>query len=124
MEKAVYTTKEVAELLGVSVNHVYDLVKKKEIPHFRIGSKTIRYRIESIQEWMKSNDEVSKAISQLTEKERNALKEAVLVLYLADSSDYINGLWEVVRAIMGDKMEDEAFKLEKVLHLLDPELGS
>jgi len=123
MTKAVYKTKEVADLLGVSTDYIYGLVKKNNIPHVRVGTRIIRYPITSIHEWMNNNDEVSKELSLLTEKERKALKEAVLVLYLADSSDYINGLWDVVRAIIGEKVEEESFSLEKVLNLLDPELG-
>lgn len=49
---------------------------------------------------------ISKMANSLTDKERKALYAAISVLWLNDSSDYINGLWEVVRAIVGDEIFD------------------
>lgn len=52
-----------------------------------------------------------------TERETNALREAVNALYFADSADYGSALWSVVRAIDGsvaDLLEEDegaAFKL-------------
>jgi hypothetical protein len=71
----------------------------------------------------KFQKEALNMISDLTKKEKNALKEAVTVLYLNDRSDYINGLWDVVRAIIGEKVDDEDFNLKTLLHALDPEMG-
>lgn len=44
--------------------------------------------------------ELEKTLAGLTEKEREALKEAVRVLWLNDRSDYINGLWDIIRILM------------------------
>ncbi|MFD7521404.1 helix-turn-helix domain-containing protein [Paenibacillus chitinolyticus] len=55
MEKITFTVKEVAALIGVSVHTIYDLVRKKQIPHFKIGSK-IMFRVDSIQTWIKQNE--------------------------------------------------------------------
>jgi transcriptional regulator with XRE-family HTH domain len=41
-------------------------------------------------------------LNELTYKEKKALEEALSVLWLEDSSDYINGLWGVIKAILGD----------------------
>jgi transcriptional regulator with XRE-family HTH domain len=52
-------------------------------------------------------------LNELTDKEKNALCEAMKVLYLDDDSDYINGLWGVVKAILGnDVVENEGFDLK------------
>lgn len=48
-----------------------------------------------------SNTQLSQIKSQLTQKEADALKEAISVIWLNDRSDYINGLWDVIRAIIG-----------------------
>lgn len=60
-------------------------------------------------------------VNSLTEKERKALNEAVSVLWLSDSSDYINGLWDIVQTIVGDEIyHDEQFTLNSVIDVLDP----
>lgn len=51
------TVKEVAELLEVSVDVVYDMVRKKKIPHFRVGNRLIRFQADSIQRWMNEQEQ-------------------------------------------------------------------
>lgn len=70
---------------------------------------------------MKEN-EIFKMLQDLTDKEREALKEAITVIYLADKSDYINGLWGVVTAIIGDDIDEEGVDIKRILNFLDPEL--
>src|SRR6185312_3749392 len=41
-------------------------------------------------------------LEHLSDKEKLSLDKAVSVLYFNDSSDYVNGLWDVVRAILGE----------------------
>lgn len=43
-------------------------------------------------------------LETLTKREFEAAKAVLTVLYLDDSSDYINGLWEVLRAILGHEV--------------------
>lgn len=51
-QRRVYTVKEIAEILGISKNAAYDLVKSKNgFVIVRIG-KTIRVPIESFDEWL------------------------------------------------------------------------
>ena len=51
-QRRVYTVKEIAEILGISKNAAYDLVKSENgFVTVRIG-KTIRVPIESIDEWL------------------------------------------------------------------------
>lgn len=64
---------------------------------------------------------LTEIIQSLTKKEQEALKAAVSVLYFEDSSDYANGLWEVVRAIIGNELvDDENFHINKVRDILCP----
>lgn len=67
-------------------------------------------------------EKVLEMLKTLTDKERKALEEAISVIYLNDSSDYINGLWGVVTAIIGDRVNEEGFDIKDILHVLDPEL--
>lgn len=50
-QRRVYTVKEIAEILGISKNAAYDLVKSNGFVTVRIG-KTIRVSIESFDEWL------------------------------------------------------------------------
>ena len=53
-QRRVYTVKEIAEILGISKNAAYDLVKSENgVVTVRIG-KTIRVPIESFDEWLKN----------------------------------------------------------------------
>jgi excisionase family DNA binding protein len=45
------TVAETAEKLKVSTSTVYDLVRKKQIPHFRIGQK-IFFRVDALDNWI------------------------------------------------------------------------
>lgn len=45
-------------------------------------------------------------VETLREKQRLALKRAMLPIYFADNSDYLTGLWEVV-----DELDKNAYKL-------------
>ena len=46
------TTKEVAEWLGLSIHAVYRKVQQKEIPHLRIGPKTVRFNRARLEKWL------------------------------------------------------------------------
>lgn len=47
----ILTAQEVAELLEVSKQTIYRLVRANEIPHFRVG-KTVRFNEETITAWI------------------------------------------------------------------------
>lgn len=40
--KPLYTVKEVSKVLQVSINSVYDLMNKGQLPYLQIGSKKVR----------------------------------------------------------------------------------
>ena len=51
------TTKEVAEWLGLSIHAVYRKVQQKEIPHLRIGPKTVRFNRARLEKWLTTLEE-------------------------------------------------------------------
>ena len=51
----VFTVKEVAKYLNCSVSSVRTLVRKKEIPHFRIGSK-LNFNKEAVDNWIHNQE--------------------------------------------------------------------
>lgn len=52
------TAKEVAEMLGISEWTVYDWVRKKLIPHIRVG-KRVLFRRNSILQWLEAQEQAS-----------------------------------------------------------------
>lgn len=59
-------------------------------------------------------------LNGLTEKEKNALKEALSPIYFSDSADYIRGLWNVVQALIGDQVKHVTPR--EWLSLLEPDV--
>lgn len=53
-----FTTKEVAEYLGVSVDSIYKMVREKEIPHFRVR-RTILFSKKAIDSWVEQQEQES-----------------------------------------------------------------
>ena len=51
----VFTVKEVATYLNCSVSSIRTLVRNKEIPHFRIGSK-LNFNKEAIDNWVHNQE--------------------------------------------------------------------
>ncbi len=51
------TVKEVSKLLKISKSKLYELVERREIPHYRLGEKgkrgAIRFKLDDVQEWLK-----------------------------------------------------------------------
>jgi excisionase family DNA binding protein len=43
--------KAAAEFLGVSASLVYAYVERKQIPHFRMMGRAIRFRISELDQW-------------------------------------------------------------------------
>jgi len=53
MAEPLMTIKEVAKYLKMDEKYLYSLVARKAIPHYRVSSRTIRFRRSDIDEWMK-----------------------------------------------------------------------
>lgn len=54
MEKLAYNVAEVAEVLGISKSHVYQLAKEKKIPCLELGKRKV-FPIETLEEWIQEN---------------------------------------------------------------------
>lgn len=50
MEKITLNVKEVSEILGIGRTTLYDMLKKNEIPHFRVRGR-ILFNKEILEEW-------------------------------------------------------------------------
>ena len=47
------TVKTAAQFLGGSPSRVYAYVERKQIPHFRMMGRSIRFRLSELAEWRK-----------------------------------------------------------------------
>lgn len=47
------TAEEVAEIIGMRVDYVYELSRRGQIPHLRFG-RTLRFRTEAIEAWLRA----------------------------------------------------------------------
>lgn len=47
------TVREVADWLGLSIHAIYRKVQQKEIPHMRIGERTVRFNRSKVEAWLK-----------------------------------------------------------------------
>ena len=47
--------REVARILGMRVDYVWELCRLEEIPHQRFG-RTLRFRREAIEEWLRERE--------------------------------------------------------------------
>ena len=47
------TVKVAAQFLGVSPSLVYAWVERKQIPHYRMMGRSIRFRLSELAEWRK-----------------------------------------------------------------------
>lgn len=52
MEREILVAEEVAALLRVDRQRVYELVRKRSIPVIRLGERQYRFDAEAIREWM------------------------------------------------------------------------
>jgi excisionase family DNA binding protein len=52
MERQILIADEVAEMLRVDRQRVYELARKKAIPVIRLGERQYRFDAEAIKEWL------------------------------------------------------------------------
>jgi excisionase family DNA binding protein len=55
-ESRILTVRELAGYLHVDVSTIYRLVRKKELPAFRLG-RDWRFRLEAIEHWMRERQQ-------------------------------------------------------------------
>ena len=58
VERTTLTTEETAEYLGVSYWLIGQMVRKNEIPHFRVGGR-ILFRKQSIDDYMEQQEKIA-----------------------------------------------------------------
>ncbi|MDR6880390.1 helix-turn-helix domain-containing protein [Bacillus sp. 3255] len=63
VERKTLTVDEIASYLGVHRDSVYTMVRKKEIPHFKVGAR-ILFRMETIESWMKQQESQNHRFAQ------------------------------------------------------------
>jgi transcriptional regulator with XRE-family HTH domain len=109
--------KDMANKLGVTTSYLSAIEKgKRNIPTDWAEQIAEHYELTEKQVIDLTNLLI---IDSLSEREILALNEAVSVLYLNDNSDYINGLWGVVKAIIGDNVvENEGFNIRDLSNSL------
>jgi excisionase family DNA binding protein len=49
------TIQEASDMLGLSVETLYKRCQKKNIPHYKLGNRTIRFSKEVLERWLKAN---------------------------------------------------------------------
>jgi len=54
MNEITMSVKDVADFLGVSVTTIYTMVRKSEIPHFKVRG-AIRFNRDVIEEWTRKD---------------------------------------------------------------------
>lgn len=55
-KRMVYTTEEVAQILGLSIQQVYRLTRENEIPHKRIGKRRLVFPTVLINKWINTEE--------------------------------------------------------------------
>jgi excisionase family DNA binding protein len=61
MEKTILVADEVAELLRVDRQRVYELVRRGAIPVIRIGQRQYRFNAEVIKQWIERGGSVEQS---------------------------------------------------------------
>lgn len=53
MEKQILVAEEVAELLRVDKQRIYELIRSDRIPFIRVGERQYRFSVHAIDQWIK-----------------------------------------------------------------------
>lgn len=112
--------KDMADKLGVTSSYLSAIEKgSRRIPSDWAEQLAIHYKLTSQQLAVLTDILI---IDSLSSREKSALSEAVSAIYFNDSSDYLNGLWGVVRELVGHNVViNEGFEVENLYDLLNPE---
>jgi excisionase family DNA binding protein len=63
VEKQILVADEVAELLRVDRQRVYELVRRGAIPVVRIGQRQYRFNAEAIKQWIEQGGSVEQSLA-------------------------------------------------------------
>lgn len=64
MERQILIADEVAEMLRVDRQRIYELARRNAIPVIRIGERQYRFDAEAIRQWIESGGKMTKAESE------------------------------------------------------------
>lgn len=64
MERQILIADEVAEMLRVDRQRIYELARRNAIPVIRIGERQYRFDAEAIRQWIASGGKMTKAESE------------------------------------------------------------
>ncbi len=59
---------EASEFLGVPVGTLYAWVHARRIPHIRLGSRMVRFRLDALKEWVATRDVPEGAVPAASNK--------------------------------------------------------
>ena len=48
------TYQEAADVMGVKIQTLYTLVRRKQVPHVRLGRRLVRFPRRELEEWIRS----------------------------------------------------------------------
>lgn len=54
LSRSPITYKEVQQLTGLPIGTLYSLVSRKQIPHIRMGKRSVRFIQKDVESWMQS----------------------------------------------------------------------
>jgi excisionase family DNA binding protein len=52
----IFTVSQVARLLHIGRNKVYDLTRQGQLPHFKLGPRDLRFRRSRLMAWMEEQE--------------------------------------------------------------------
>ena len=70
MSKKLVTTKELAEILQVHENTLYNWAREQDMPRLKLGHNRVRYDLDDVMNWIKERDKVERAVEILIRKEK------------------------------------------------------
>jgi excisionase family DNA binding protein len=65
MERQILVADEVAEMLRVDRQRVYELARRNAIPVIRVGDRQYRFDAEAIRQWIERGGTVAKSESEV-----------------------------------------------------------
>jgi len=73
MEKQILLAGEVAEMLRVDRQRIYELVRRGTIPVIRIGERQYRFNAKAIKEWIECGGSIVRLSPSVNEEDRQTL---------------------------------------------------
>ena len=95
MDKQILVAEEVAELLRVDKQRVYELVRTKKIPVIKLGERQYRFSCQAILRWLENGG----SGSETRHEERNGDSTLSLKKRCLPAQGVANAAWETTATI-------------------------